>query len=114
VVYDSVGKTTFDKSLEALAPRGCLVLYGQSSGPVDPIDPQRLSQAGSLFLTRPSLVHYTRTREELLGRTQALFRYVLEGRLQVRIDRAFPLSDAGDAHRALEGRETRGKLLLLP
>jgi len=114
VVYDSVGKTTFDKSLEALAPRGCLVLYGQASGPVEPIDPQRLSQRGSLFLTRPTLVHYTRTRAELLERAQALFSQVRAGKLHVRVDRTFPLSDAALAHRALEARETRGKLLLLP
>ncbi|MFZ5890712.1 MAG: quinone oxidoreductase family protein [Myxococcota bacterium] len=114
VVYDSVGRATFAKSLEALAPRGYMVLYGQSSGPVEPFDPQRLAQRGSLFLTRPTLGHYTSTREELLERASELFRLVAEGRLRVRIDRELPLSDASTAHEALEGRETRGKVLLIP
>lgn len=114
VVYDSVGKDTFAKSLEALAPRGYLVLYGQSSGPVEPIDPQRLAQRGSLFLTRPILQHYTSTRAELLSRAEELFRLVQTGRLRVRIDREFSLAQAADAHRALESRVTRGKVLLIP
>lgn len=114
VVYDSVGKATFDQSLEALAPRGYLVLYGQASGPVDPIDPQRLAQRGSLFLTRPTLHHYTSTRAELLSRAEELFRLVLAGKLHVRIDREVSLAHAAEAHRALEARETRGKILLIP
>jgi NADPH2:quinone reductase len=114
VVYDSVGKATFDQSLEALAPRGYLVLFGQSSGPVPPIDPQRLAQRGSLFLTRPTLQHYTSTRAELLARASELFELVLAGKLHVRIDREVPLREAASAHRALEARETRGKILLIP
>jgi NADPH2:quinone reductase len=114
VVYDSVGKATFDQSLEALAPRGYLVLFGQSSGPVPPIDPQRLAQRGSLFLTRPTLQHYTSTRPELLARASELFELVLAGKLHVRIDREVPLAEAASAHRALEARETRGKILLIP
>lgn len=114
VVYDSVGKATFDRSLEALAPRGYLVLFGQSSGPVPPVDPQRLAQRGSVFLTRPTLQHYTSTRAELLSRADELFRLVRDGSLRVRIDREFPLAQARDAHRALEARGTRGKVLLIP
>lgn len=114
VVYDSVGKTTFDKSLNCLARRGYLVLYGQSSGPVGPFDPQILNARGSLFLTRPSLGHYVADREELLGRAGDLFAWMLAGELQVRIDRTFPLAEAGEAHRYLEGRKTRGKVLLIP
>ena len=113
VVYDSVGKTTFDGSLDALAPRGYLVLYGQSSGSVPSLDPARLAK-GSYFLTRPSLPHYTATRAELLSRTNDLFEMVTTGRLRVRIDRTFPLAQAADAHRALEGRATTGKVLLVP
>lgn len=114
VVYDSVGKDTFARSLEALAPRGYLVLYGQSSGPVEPIDPQRLAQRGSLFLTRPTIQHYTSTRAELLSRAEELFRLVQTGRLRVRIDRELSLAQAAEAHRALESRATRGKVLLIP
>ena len=111
--YDSVGKATFDGSLEALAPRGYLVLYGQSSGIVPSLDPARLAK-GSYFLTRPSLPHYTATRAELLSRANDLFEMVAAGRLHVRIDRTFPLAQAADAHRALEGRATTGKVLLIP
>ena len=113
VVYDSVGKTTFHKSLASLAPRGYLALYGQSSGAVAPIDPQVLSPKG-LFLTRPSLGTYTATRAELLGRAEDIFSRILRGELDVRIDRTLPLDRAGDAHRALESRATAGKLLLSP
>jgi NADPH2:quinone reductase len=114
VVYDSVGKTTFDKSLRSLRPRGMLVLFGQSSGAVSPIDPQTLAAKGSLFLTRPTLGHYTATREELLSRANDLFAWVKSGELKVRIDRTFPLAEAAAAHSALESRETTGKLLLIP
>lgn len=114
VVYDSVGKATFEKSLRSLRPRGYLVLYGQSSGMVPPIDPQVLSAGGSLFLTRPTLGHYTRDRAELMARAQALFQAVARGELEVRIGRTFPLREARAAHEALAGRETTGKILLIP
>jgi len=114
VVYDSVGKDTFDRSLQALQRRGMLVLYGQSSGPVPPFDPQRLSAAGSVFLTRPSLPDYTATREELASRAAQLFARIAEGALSVRVHAELPLADAAEAHRRLEGRETTGKLLLVP
>lgn len=114
VVYDSVGKTTFDKSLNCLARRGMLVLYGQSSGPVPPFDPQRLNQKGSLFLTRPTLGHYVATREELLQRAERVLGWVANGSLAVRIGAEYPLAEAAEAQRALAARETTGKLLLLP
>ncbi len=114
VVYDSVGQTTFAKSLNCLAPRGMLVLFGQSSGPVGPFDPQLLSQKGSLFLTRPSLAHYVATRAELLARAQEVLGWIRAGTLKLRIGREFPLAQAAAAHRALEGRETAGKVLLIP
>jgi NADPH2:quinone reductase len=114
VVYDSVGKTTFDKSLRSLRPRGMLVLFGQSSGAVSPMDPQTLAAKGSLFLTRPTLGHYTATRDELVSRSNDLFSWVKAGELKVRIDRTFPLADAAEAHRALESRATTGKVLLIP
>ncbi len=114
VVYDSVGKTTFDKSLNCLARRGMLVLYGQSSGPVPPFDPQVLNQKGSLFLTRPSLGHYVATREELLQRAERVLGWVADGSLAVRIGGEYPLAQAAEAQRALAARETTGKLLLLP
>ncbi|HET6338457.1 MAG TPA: quinone oxidoreductase [Polyangiales bacterium] len=114
VVYDSVGKTTFEKSLRSLRPRGMLVLFGQSSGAVGPLDPQTLAAKGSLFLTRPTLGHYTATREELVSRANDLFGWVKAGELKVRIDRTFPLADAAEAHRALESRATTGKVLLIP
>ena len=113
VAYDSVGKTTFDGSLACLAQRGYLVLYGQSSGVVPPVDPARLA-TGSYFLTRPSLFHYTATRPELLARARHLFDLVLAGHLRVRIDRTFPLAQAAEAHRALTSRATTGKVLLIP
>ena len=114
VVYDSVGKTTFEKSLNCLAMRGYLVLYGQSSGPVGAFDPQVLNSKGSLFLTRPSLFHYISEREELVKRAGELFVLISEGNLDVHIDSTFPLADAADAHRKLENRETSGKVLLTP
>jgi NADPH2:quinone reductase len=114
VVYDSVGQTTFDSSLNCLRPRGYLVLYGESSGPVAPVDPQVLNRKGSLFLTRPSLGHHMAGREELLIRTGDLFNWIAGGELEVRIDRTWPLAEAAEAHRYLEGRKTRGKLLLIP
>ncbi len=113
-MYDSVGRTTFDKSLNCLVRRGMLVLYGQSSGPVPPFDPQVLNQKGSLFLTRPSLYHYVATREELLARAGEVFGWVADGSLEVRIEREYPLAQAAEAHRALAARETAGKLLLIP
>ena len=114
VVYDSVGQTTFDGSLRCLRPRGLLVLYGQSSGPVPPFDLQQLNLYGSLFVTRPSLTHYTQDRAELELRAGAVLEAVAEGKLQVRIGARFPLADAAAAHRALEGRATTGKVLLIP
>ncbi len=112
VVYDGVGIATFEKGLGCLQPRGLMVLYGQSSGPVPPVDLQILNTKGGLFLTRPSLVQYTATRTELLERANALFQWMLKGELTVRIDTVFPLARAADAHRKLEGRTTMGKLLL--
>jgi len=114
VVYDSVGKTTFDKGLNLLARRGMMVLCGQSSGPVPPFDLQVLNQKGSLFVTRPTLGHYVATRDELLARANDLLGWVAVGSLRVRIDREYPLSAAAQAHRDLEGRRTTGKLLLHP
>lgn len=114
VVYDSVGKTTFDKSLNCLKPRGYLVLYGQSSGAVSAFDPQILNRKGSLFLTRPSLGHYVADRAELLQRTGDLFEWIANDELEVRIDKTFPLVEAPEAHRYMEGRKTKGKLLLIP
>jgi NADPH2:quinone reductase len=112
VVYDSVGRTTFDGSLKVIRPRGMMVLIGQSSGPVPPLDPQVLNQRGSLFLTRPSLAHYLATREELLWRANDLIEMVRAGRLRVPISGTYPLADAARAHTDLEGRKTAGKLLL--
>jgi NADPH2:quinone reductase len=114
VVYDSVGKTTFDKSLNILRPRGMMALFGQSSGKVPPIDLQILNQKGSLFVTRPSLGHYVARREDLLWRSGDLFKWLDEGSLHLRIDREMPLADTAEAHRLLEGRKTAGKLLLIP
>jgi NADPH2:quinone reductase len=114
VIFDSVGKTTFLKGFDCLAPRGMMVLYGQSSGPVEPLDPQLLNQKGSLFLTRPTLHHYTATRAELLERADQVLRWVGDGSLQVTIGGEFPLAQAAQAHRELESRRTTGKLLLIP
>lgn len=113
-VYDGVGRTTFDKSLDCLARRGMMVLFGASSGPVPPFDPQILNAKGSLFLTRPSLGHYIATREELLERAGDVLGWIAEGKLKLSIDRELPLAEAAEAHRALEGRETKGKVLLIP
>jgi NADPH2:quinone reductase len=114
VVYESVGRETFEKSLDCLKPRGFLVLYGQSSGPVGPFDPQILNAKGSLFLTRPSLNHYIATREELDTRAADLFGWIRDGRVKLRIGGRYPLQKAADAHRDLEARKTTGKLLLIP
>lgn len=114
VVYDSVGKTTFDKSLNCLRPRGYMVLCGQASGPVDPINPQILNQRGSLYLTRPSLGPYIATRAELLQRADDIFSWILAEKLNVAIDQIFPLAQAADAHRYMEDRKTKGKVLLIP
>jgi NADPH2:quinone reductase len=113
VVYDGVGKTTFDKSLNCVARRGTLVMYGQSSGPVPPFDLSRLSR-NAIFVTRPSLGHYTAMREELLMRATELFSWILSAKVRLRIDRQLPLGQAAEAHRLLEGRQTAGKLLLIP
>jgi len=112
VIYDSVGKTTFLAGLELLVPRGMMVLFGQSSGPVAPIDPQLLNSRGSLFLTRPTLGHYIATREELQWRTSELFAWIAAGELDVRIGARFPLARVAHAHAALEGRQTTGKVLI--
>ena len=114
VVYDSVGRTTFEKSLACLRPRGVLALFGQSSGPVAPIDPQILNTRGSVFLTRPSLAHYLLTRDELLWRAGDVLNAVASGTLRLRIHQTYPLDRAADAHRDLESRKTTGKLLLVP
>jgi NADPH2:quinone reductase len=114
VVYDSVGATTFDKSLDCLRPRGYLVLFGQSSGPVPPFDPGKLAAKGSLFLTRPTLAHYTLSRAELLQRSGDLFSWTASGKLQLRIESTYPMAQAAEAHRQLEGRRTTGKLILFP
>jgi NADPH2:quinone reductase len=114
VVYDSVGKTTFMKSLGSLAPRGMLALFGQSSGSVPPFDAALLAQKGSLFLTRPSLAHYSATRDELLWRAGEVLSWVSAGDLKLRIEKTFPLAEAAEAHRQLEGRKTTGKVLLIP
>ena len=112
VVYDSVGKTTFDKSLNCLRPRGLMALFGSSSGPVPPLDPQVLNAKGSLFLTRPTLAHHVLTREELLWRAGDVLSAVESGGLRLRIDHMYPLAHVADAHRALEGRTTTGKLIV--
>ncbi|MGH7499203.1 MAG: quinone oxidoreductase family protein [Gemmatimonadales bacterium] len=114
VVYDSVGRTTFLAGLGVIARRGMMVLYGQSSGPVDPVDPQILNQRGSLYLTRPTLGHYIATREELAQRANDVLSWLSDGSLKVRIGAEFPLARAAAAHKALEGRETTGKVLLTP
>jgi NADPH2:quinone reductase len=114
VVYDSVGKDTFEKSLNCLAPRGYMVLYGQSSGPIGLFDPQVLNAKGSLFLTRPSLQHHILTREELLQRAGEVLGWIQRGELRLRIGATFPLAAAAEAHRQLEGRKTTGKVLLTP
>jgi NADPH2:quinone reductase len=114
VVYDSVGKDTFEKSLNCLRRRGYMVLYGASSGAVPPMDPQTLNAKGSLYLTRPFLAHYTADRAELLARAHDVFNWIAAGELKVRIDQTFPLAQAAEAHRYLEERQSKGKILLIP
>lgn len=114
VVYDSVGKATFTKSMDVLRPRGMLVLYGASSGPVPPLDPQELAQKGSIYMARTSIAHFTATRAELLARSGAVFGMIAEGTLKLRIAHTYPLAEVQQAHRDLEGRKTSGKLLLIP
>ena len=114
VVFDGVGKDTFDASLAALRPRGMMVLFGGSSGQVPPVNPQRLNSGGSLFLTRPTLAHYIADRAELLWRSGDLFRWIGKGELNVRIGAEYPLADASRAHEDLAGRRTTGKLVLVP
>jgi NADPH:quinone reductase len=114
VVYDGVGKTTFEESLASLRVRGTMVLYGAASGPVPPFDPMRLEGGGSLYLTRPTLRHYTATREDLLERASAVFAWIAEGKLKVRIGGRYPLEEARKAQEDLVGRKTTGKLILLP
>lgn len=114
VVYDGVGAATFDKGLDVLRPRGMMVTFGNASGAVPGVSPLVLMQKGSLFLTRPTMGHYIATREELLGRTTDLFDWIGAGELDVRIGERYPLAEAAEAHRALEGRRTTGKVLLVP
>ncbi|HVP15265.1 MAG TPA: quinone oxidoreductase [Terriglobales bacterium] len=114
VVYDSVGRATFDASLRCLAPRGMMVLFGQASGPVPPFELQRLNQLGSLFITRPTLNHYVATRAELLARANDVLGWVRDGKLRLHIGHEFPLGQAAEAHRQLETRKTTGKVLLIP
>lgn len=114
VVYDSVGKDTFDKSLNCLRRRGYMVLYGASSGAVPPLDPQTLNAKGSIYLTRPFLGHYTVDRAELLGRANDVINWMAAGELKVHIDKTFPLAEAAEAHRYLEDRQSKGKVLLIP
>jgi NADPH2:quinone reductase len=113
-VYDSVGKDTFDKSIDCLRPRGYMVLFGQSSGRVPPVDPQLLNGKGSLFLTRPTLIHHVPDRPQLLARANEVFGWLKEGKLKVRIDRTFALKEASKAHEYLASRQSMGKVLLLP
>ena len=114
VVYDGVGKDTFDRGLELLRPRGMMVTFGNASGPVDPVLPLRLSQGGSLFLTRPSLFDYISTRDDLEWRAGELFGWIADGRLEIMVGDHIPLSEARRAHEAIEGRATTGKVLLVP
>jgi NADPH:quinone reductase len=114
VVYDGVGKATFEKNLNVMRMRGMLVLYGMSSGPVPPVDPAKLSEKGSLYMARTTLAHFTATREELIARTSALFAMIAAGSLKVLIAKKYPLAEAAEAHRELESRHLAGKLLLVP
>ena len=114
VVYDGVGKATFEKNLNVMRLRGMLVLYGMSSGAVPPVDPAKLSEKGSLYIARTTLAHFTATREELLARTSALFAMIADGKLRLRIANKYPLAEAAQAHRDLESRQLTGKLLLVP
>ena len=113
-VYDGVGASTFDDSLAALRIRGTMALFGAASGPVPPLDPQRLNSGGGLFLTRPSLVHYTRDRDELIGRTDEVFGWIADGSLRVQVGHRYPLAEAARAHTDLEARKTTAKSLLIP
>ena len=113
-VYDGVGASTFDDSLAALRIRGTMALFGAASGPVPPLDPQRLNSSGGLFLTRPSLVHYTRDRDELIGRTDEVFGWIADGSLRVQVGHRYPLAEAARAHTDLEARKTTAKSLLIP
>jgi len=114
VVYDGVGKATFEKNLNVMRTRGMLVLYGMSSGPVPPVDPAKLSDKGSLYMARTTLAHFTATREELLARTSALFGMIAEGKLRLRIAKKYPLAEAAQAHRDMQAHKVAGKLLLVP
>jgi len=114
VVYDSVGKTTFEKGLSILRPRGMMALFGGSSGAAPAFEPIVLTQKGSLYLTRPSLNHYILTREELERRATAVFEMIRAGKVKLRIEHVYPLEEAAQAHRDLESRKTTGKLLLIP
>jgi NADPH2:quinone reductase len=114
VVYDGVGKATFEKNLNVMRLRGMLVLFGMSSGPVLPVDPAKLSEKGSLYMARTTLAHFTATRDELLARTRALFGMIAEGKLKLRIAKTYPLADAAQSHRDMEARKIAGKLLLIP
>jgi NADPH2:quinone reductase len=114
VVYDGVGRTTFDRGLTLLKVRGTMVTFGNASGPVEPLAPLRLSQEGSLFLTRPTMFHHIRTRDEMTARTDDLFDWIASGRLDVEIGGRIAMSEAAEAHRLLESRQTVGKLILLP
>jgi len=114
VVYDGVGKATFEKNLNVMKLRGMLVIFGMSSGAVPPVDPAKLSEKGSLYMARTTLAHFTATREELLARTSSLFGMIAEGNLKVLIGKTYPLVEAAAAHRDMEARKIAGKLLLLP
>src|SRR5262249_49775012 len=114
VVYDGVGASTFDKGLNCLRPRGLMALFGAASGPVPPLDLQILNARGSLFITRPSLNHHIASREELMARAADLLGWIGGGKGKLRIEHQYPLAQAAEAHRALEGRKTTGKILLLP
>jgi NADPH2:quinone reductase len=114
VVYDGVGASTFDKGLNCLRPRGLMALFGAASGPVPPLDLQRLNAGGSLFITRPSLNHHIATRDELIQRSSELLGWIVDGKITLRVDHEFPLEQAAEAHRQLEGRKTTGKILLIP
>jgi NADPH:quinone reductase len=114
VIYDGIGKATFEKGFDCLAPRGMMVLFGQAGGPVGSFDPQILNTKGSLFLTRPSLNHHISARAELLARAGDVLGWIRDGKLRLRMEHEYPLKDAAEAHRALEGRKTTGKVLLIP
>ena len=114
VVYDGVGKATFEKNLNVMRTRGMLVIYGMSSGAVPPVDPAKLSEKGSLYMARTTLAHFTATREELLARTSALFNLIAEGKLHMKVAKKYPLAEAVQAHRDMEARTMAGKLLLIP